>query len=84
MLGAELNTSGYLQRLQGEIDRLDQVPQSFTELSGFLVDLQQQPGFDRDTPVVIVAGNEVRWDHVVSCWNAALRAECTKIAFADP
>ncbi len=66
------------------IDRFDGIPQNFAELSGFLVQLQDQPGFDRDTPVVIVAGNDVRWDHVVSCWNAALRAECTKIAFAEP
>lgn len=67
-----------------DIDRFEDVPRSFAELSGFLVQLQDQPGFDRSTPVVIVAGNNVRWDHVVGCWNAALRAECTKIAFADP
>lgn len=66
------------------VDRFDHAPQKFAELSGFLVQLQQQSGFDRDTPIVIVAGNDVRWDHVVSCWNAALRAECNNIAFAEP
>ena len=67
-----------------KIDRFDDVPQSFSLLSGFLVQIQHRPGFDRDIPVVIVAGDDVRWDHVVSCWNAAIRAECTRIAFAEP
>ncbi len=66
------------------IDRFENVPQRFDALPDFLRQIHELPGFDRDTPVVIVAQDEVRWDHVVSCWNAALRAKCTRIAFAQP
>lgn len=66
------------------IDRFENVPQDLEELPVFLRQIQQQPGFDKQTPVVIVAGNEVRWDHVVGCWNAALRAGCSRVAFAEP
>ncbi len=66
------------------IDRFTEAPTSFGELAAFLDKLQTTPGFDENTPVVIVASDEVRWDHVVSCWNAALRAECKNIAFAQP
>ena len=54
------------------------------ELVTYLQEIHRRPGFDRDTPVVIVAEHDVRWDHVVSCWNAALRADCTRIAFGEP
>ena len=66
------------------IDHFENVPARFTELADYLRQIQQLPGFDKQTPVVIVAENEVRWDHVVSCWNAALRAGCESIAFAEP
>lgn len=66
------------------IDRFQDGPRDFEELPGVLARIHQQPGFDKQTPVVIVADNDVRWDHVVNCWNAALRAECERIAFAEP
>jgi biopolymer transport protein ExbD len=66
------------------IDKFAVEPSSFAELADALRAIQRQPGFDKDTPVVIVAEGDVRWDHVVSCWNAALRAECTRIAFGEP
>ncbi len=66
------------------IDRFDPVPQDFEELPAVLAQIHQRPGFDKQTPVVIVAENDVRWDHVVNCWNAALRAGCERIAFAEP
>lgn len=58
-------------------------PRTFGELTGVLREYQQKPGFDRDTPIVLVAADEVPWDHVVSAWNAALSAGCTRIAFGD-
>ena len=58
-------------------------PRSFAELTGVLREFQHKPGFDRDTPVVLVAADDVPWDHVVSAWNAALNAQCTRIAFGD-
>lgn len=66
------------------IDHFAEAPNDFDALPGFLRQIQGQPGFDAQTPVVIIAGNDVRWDHVVSCWNAALRAGCKRIAFGEP
>ena len=54
------------------------------ELADVLIRIHLQPGFDKKTPVVIVANNDVRWDHVVGCWNAALKAGCERIAFGEP
>jgi biopolymer transport protein ExbD len=56
-------------------------PATFGELTEFLRGIQGNPGFSAETPVVIAAESEVNWDHVVNCWNAALRAGCRNIAF---
>ncbi len=56
-------------------------PASFEELTLFLEDVQRNPGFSDDTLVIIAADAEVAWDHVVNCWNAALRAGCKQISF---
>ncbi len=66
------------------IDSFEDLPADFAALADSLRRIQQKPGFDRQTPVVIVAANDLRWDHVVSCWNAALRAGCERIAFSEP
>ena len=66
------------------VDRFADAPRGLADLPEFLRRIQAQPGFDRETPVVIVAEDTVRWDHVVNCWNAALRAGCKNIAFAEP
>lgn len=66
------------------IDKFTAVPANADELAAYLREIQRRPGFDKDTPVVIIAENDVRWDHVVNCWNAALRAGCTRIAFGEP
>lgn len=66
------------------IDSFENVPQRFRALPEFLRRIQDQPGFDKQTPVVIVADQDVRWDHLVGCWNAALRAGCERIAFGQP
>ena len=66
------------------IDKLAKAPSDVDGPVRYLRELQELPGFDKETPVVIVAGNDVRWDHVVNVWNAALRAGCTRIAFGEP
>ncbi len=66
------------------VDRFEDGPESLDALPDFLRQLQRQPGFDKQTPVVIVAQDDVRWDHVVSCFNAALRAGCQRVAFGEP
>lgn len=67
-----------------EIDNFSITAKTFSELPEVLKTIQSQPGFDRDTPVVIVAKSDVKWDHLVSAWNAALRADCQRIAFGEP
>ena len=66
------------------IDHFDAEPAGPGELVGYLRQIQQRPGFDKDTPVLIVADDAVRWDHIVGCWNAALRAGCKRVAFSEP
>lgn len=66
------------------VDKLQNQPATFDALTNLLRELQQRPGFDTQTPVIIVAADDLRWDHVVGGWNAALRAGCERIAFADP
>ncbi len=66
------------------IDHFDAEPDSAMELAGHLRQIQRQPGFDEQTPVLIVPDNAVRWDHVMGCWNAALRAGCKSVAFSEP
>lgn len=66
------------------LDHFENVPSDFAELVDLLRRIQGEPGFDTETPIVIVADNTVRWDHVVGCWNAALRADCARIIFAEP
>ena len=66
------------------LDRFDTVPADPTDLIAALREIQQLPGFDEETPVVLVSEDEVRWEYVVECWNAALRAGSTRIAFGEP
>ncbi|HRX87372.1 MAG TPA: biopolymer transporter ExbD [Phycisphaerae bacterium] len=63
------------------LDNFLNAPATFDELSEFLANVQNNPGFDADTPVVIAAEPDVAWDHVVGCWNAAVRAGCKNISF---
>jgi len=65
------------------VDRVPTVPEDFEDLTTILRQMQDHPGFDQDTPVVIVSDDAVRWDYVVETWNAAVRAGCTHIAFGD-
>lgn len=63
------------------VENFANVPTTFPELAAFLKDVQTTAGFDADTPVIIQTDGEVLWDHVVGCWNAAVRAGCRRIAF---
>ena len=66
------------------IDGFGQAPTRIDGLSDFVRGVQQRPGFDRRTPVIIMAHDEIRWDQVVKCWNAVLLAGCENVAFATP
>ena len=68
---------------QASIDLPHEAPMAFGELAGRLRRIRQEvPGFDADTPIHLVAGDKVAWDHVVNAYNAALVAEYQKIFFA--
>jgi len=64
-----------------KLDQFLNTPATFGELTRLLIDIKGNPGFDNNTPVVIAAEADVAWDHVVNCYNAALRAGYTNIAF---
>jgi len=65
------------------VDATEIRTQSFEELAARLHDLQQNPAFSSDTPVVVTAEPRVRWDHVVNAWNAALRAGYQNVVFGS-
>jgi biopolymer transport protein ExbD len=64
-----------------KVDHFLNAPATFDELGEFLTSVQDNPGFSDETPVVIAAEADVAWDHVVGCWNAAVRAGCRNISF---
>ncbi len=66
------------------IERFNETPLPLADLGRSLHKIQEQPGFDADTPVHLMADNDVRWDHVVNAYNAALAAGYGKVYFAAP
>ncbi len=65
------------------IDRLADAPRPLRELPGRLESIRaSEPGFGVDTPVHLMAGDQVAWDHVVNAYNAAISAGYDKIYFA--
>jgi len=65
------------------IDRFHEAPMEFATLAGTLRHIRDNtPGFDSDTPVYLLAGDDVIWDHVVNAYNAAMTAQYEKILFA--
>jgi biopolymer transport protein ExbD len=63
------------------VDNVAHPPADFDALAAMLLDLQNRPGFDNETPVVIMANDDLPWNHVVDGWNAAVRANCKSIMF---
>jgi len=65
------------------IDRFHETPITLDLLVPALRRIREMgAGFDRDTPVHLLAADSVAWDHVVNAYNAALAAEFAKIYFA--
>lgn len=62
---------------------------SFTELAETLTGLQHDPErglqgvYPPDNPVVIKPAGEVRWQHVVNAFNAAIKARYSNVAFSE-
>ena len=63
------------------IDRRTRQPNSFSELADDLRELRESPAFDGDSQVIVVADGEVRWDHLVNAFNAAVVARFKNITF---
>lgn len=72
------------ERYRIRVDHFTHAPVSFVDLASFLKDVQGNPGFDDETPVALIPDPDVAWDHVVGCWNAAVRASCKNIVFGNP
>ena len=72
------------------IEGYPQAPAGFADLSALLIELQYDPEagrrsgmFKPDSPVVIKPQADVRWQHVVNAFNAAVRARYSNINFAQ-
>ena len=63
------------------IDSFASEPATFGDLDLTLRQIQENPGFDHTTPVVLVADDSLEWDHVVGAWNASVQASCSNIQF---
>ncbi len=60
------------------IDNWRRQPDTFLDLTRVLEGLLEKPGFDRETPVIILPHSGVQWDHVVNCFNAIRRVNLAK------
>lgn len=68
---------------QVTIDQFAEVPQSLDRLVHALEHIRDnEPGFGPGTPVHLLASDDVRWDHVVDAYNAALAARYERVFFA--
>jgi len=56
-------------------------PANFEQLAAVLGQIQREPGYDDQTPVVLQADEKLAWDHVVNAYNAAVRAQYKNIVF---
>ena len=65
------------------IERFNPEPLKLNDLAASLRHIRDSAtGFDRSTPVHLLARDDVAWDHVVNAYNAAMAAEFEKIYFA--
>jgi biopolymer transport protein ExbD len=66
------------------IDRLHESPVAPAELVNTLRHIREnEPGFDHNTPVHLIANDQTAWDFVVNAYNAAMAAEFDRIYFVE-
>jgi biopolymer transport protein ExbD len=65
------------------VDGTTRQTRDFDELAGILLELQKNPAYSRETPVVILSDPRIRWDHVMNAWNAAVRSGYKNVAFGS-
>ena len=69
---------------QVSIDRFERGPLPIAALTGVLrVIREEQPGFDADTPVHLIAEDDASWQDIVNAYNASLGAGYRKVFFVD-
>lgn len=65
------------------IDHFRETPLEVRSLASALEQIRtNEAGFDSQTPVYLLAGDSVAWDHVVNAYNAAMSAQYERIFFA--
>lgn len=66
------------------IDNVTERPQTFADLTRLLVEMKgEYYAYDAETPIVIIAGDDVYWQHVVNAFNAARKAKYNNINFGE-
>ncbi len=77
---------GYRIRLEG----MAEAPTNFTSLAEMLTRFRHDPATNpggiydpKETPVIIRPEGDVRWQHVVNAFNAAVTAKFQNVAFAS-
>jgi len=69
---------------QVTIDRFERGPLPIAALTGALrIIREEQPGFDADTPVHLIAEDDASWQDIVNAYNASLGAGYRKVFFVD-
>jgi biopolymer transport protein ExbD len=63
------------------IEQRAEQPTSFAALAEMLRGLRESPAFTDESQVIVVAESDVRWDHLVNAFNAALVARFKNITF---
>jgi len=56
---------------------------SYEELYNWLVAAQSQAGFDSDSPVILMAKDNVDWQQVMQAYNSATRAGFSRMVFSQ-
>ena len=71
------------QRSRITIDRFQDAPIPIGELADRLATIGAEvPGFDEETPVILMADASVAWDDVVNAYNASIAARYRSVYFA--
>ena len=68
-----------------DVDKSATAPSTFGDLGKMLEGMREDKGgtFAADNPIIIQPTGDVRWQHVVNAFNAAVRARFSNIAFGQ-
>jgi biopolymer transport protein ExbD len=66
-----------------DVNKSATAPSTFADLIRILKGMQESGLYSDENPVVVQPSGDVRWQHVVNAYNAALSARYKNIAFAQ-